>query len=156
GGSLDVDWVEVISENFFGAGGRPLHTILRAREQVPVVLHGVSLGIASIDAPDLDYLATLRRLIDLVEPAWVSDHLCAATDEGKHPPALLPIPLREEALAAPAARVARAQDRLGRQLVLENVSTYLSFCGDQLREWEFLAELCERADCLLLLDLNNV
>src|SRR5690606_375627 len=96
-GSLDVDWVEVVSENFFGAGGRPLRTILRAREQVPVVLHGVSLGIASIDAPDLDYLATLRQLIDLVEPAWVSDHLCWSTHEGKHTHALLPIPFSEEA-----------------------------------------------------------
>ncbi len=155
-GQLDVDWVEVISENFLGDGGRPLRTLERAREQLPVVLHGVSLGVASIDAPDPDYLAAVRRLIDLVEPAWVSDHLCWSTHEGKHTHALLPIPFTEQALAATAERVARVQDALGRQLVLENISSYVSFTSDELREWEFLTALCERTDCRLLLDLNNV
>ncbi len=155
-GKLDVDWVEVISENFLGAGGRPLRTLARARELLPIVLHGVSLGIASLDAPDPDYLAALRRLIDFVEPAWVSDHLCWASHEGRHTHALLPFPATEEALAAVAERVARAQDALGRQLVLENVSSYVSFKADALREWELLRELCERTDCLLLLDLNNI
>src|SRR5690606_17291571 len=126
------------------------------REQLPVVLHGVSLGVASLDAPDPEYLATLRRLIELVEPAWVSDHLCWSTHQGKHTHALLPIPLTEQALAATAERVARVQDAIGRQLLIENVSSYVSFADDKLREWEFLAELCERTDCLLLLDLNNV
>lgn len=153
---LDVDWVEVISENFFGAGGRPLRTLERVREQLPVVLHGVSLGIASLEAPDADYLAALRRLIEIVEPAWVSDHLCWTTHEGKHTHALLPIPYSEQALAATAERVARVQDALGRQLLLENVSSYVSFAADSLREWEFLRELCERTDCLLLLDVNNI
>jgi uncharacterized protein (UPF0276 family) len=155
-GKLDVDWVEVISENFFSAGGRPLRTIERVREQVPIVMHGVSLGIASLDAPDPDYLATLRRVIEIVEPVWISDHLCWSTHEGKHTHALLPIPLTEQALAATAERVARVQDALGRQLLLENVSSYVSFAEDSLREWEFLRELCERTDCLLLLDLNNI
>lgn len=155
-GKLDVDWVEVISENFLGAGGRPLRTIERVRERLPVVLHGVSLGIASIDAPDPEYLAALRRLIDLVEPAWVSDHLCWSTHEGKHTHALLPIPLTEQALAATAERVAKAQDALGRQILVENTSSYVTFAGQELTEWEFLRELCERTDCLLLLDLNNI
>lgn len=155
-GKLDVDWVEVISENFFGAGGRPLRTLERTREQLPIVLHGVSLGVASLDAPDPDYLAALCRLIDIVEPAWVSDHLCWSTHEGKHTHALLPIPLTEQALAATAERIARVQDAIGRQLLIENASSYVSFAADSLREWEFLRELCERTDCLLLLDLNNV
>jgi uncharacterized protein (UPF0276 family) len=155
-GSLDVDWVELISENFFGDGGRPARTLERLREQLPIALHGVSLGIASIDAPDPDYLARLRALVDQVEPVWVSEHLCWATHQGRHTHSLLPFPLTEESLAAVAERVMRAQDALGRQLLLENTSSYLSFAGDQLREWEFLRELCERTDCLLLLDLNNI
>jgi uncharacterized protein (UPF0276 family) len=155
-GKLDVDWVEVISENFFGAGGRPLRTLECVREQLPVVLHGVSLGIASLEAPEPEYLAALQRLIDIVEPAWVSDHLCWTVHEGKHTHALLPIPYTEQALAATAERVARVQDALGRQLVIENVSSYVSFTGDSLHEWEFLRELCERTDCLLMLDVNNV
>ncbi|KIG17080.1 hypothetical protein DB30_03677 [Enhygromyxa salina] len=155
-GDLDVDWVEVVSENFFGAGGRPARVLERVREAMPVVLHGVSLGIGSIDAPDREYLDRLRTLIDQVEPAWVSDHLCWSTHAGLHSHALLPLPLTQASLAAVADRVARAQDILGRQLLLENTSSYVTHCGDELREWEFLSELCARTDCLLLLDLNNV
>lgn len=155
-GELDVDWVEVVSENFFGAGGRPARTLERVREAMPVVLHGVSLGIGSIDAPDPEYLERLRTLIDQVEPAWVSDHLCWSTHEGLHSHALLPLPLTEACLTAVADRVARAQDVLGRQLLLENVSTYITHRADSMHEWEFLTELCKRTDCLLLLDLNNV
>src|SRR5690242_17024625 len=123
-GGIDVDWVEVISENFFGDGGRPMRTLERVREQVPVVLHGVSLGIGSLDAPDPEYLQQLRSLSDRIEPAWVSDHLCWATHRGLHSHALLPLQLTEQSLAAVAERVARAQDALGRQLMLENVSSY--------------------------------
>ena len=119
-GKLDVDWVEVISENFFGDGGRPARTLSKVAEQVPVVLHGVSLGVASLDAPDPDYLARLRALVDQVEPAWVSDHLCWATHQGRHTHALLPFPLTEQALAAAAERIMRTQDALGRQLLIEN------------------------------------
>lgn len=155
-GGLDVDWVEVISENFFGEGGRPSRTIERVREQLPVVLHGVSLGIGSLDAPDPEYLQRLRSLIDRVEPAWVSDHLCWATHRGLHSHALLPLPLTEQSLAAVAERVARAQDALGRRILLENVSSYVSHAADHIPEWEFLSELCARTDCLLLLDLNNI
>jgi uncharacterized protein (UPF0276 family) len=155
-GGLDVDWVEVISENFFGDGGRPARVLERVREQLPVVLHGVSLGIGSLDAPDPDYLQRLRSLIDRIEPAWVSDHLCWATHRGLHSHALLPLPLTEQSLAAVAERIARAQDALGRRLLLENVSSYISHAADHIPEWEFLAELCARTDCLLLLDLNNI
>ncbi|PRP94767.1 MNIO family bufferin maturase [Enhygromyxa salina] len=155
-GELDVDWVELVSENFFGDGGRPARVLERVREAMPVVLHGVSLGIGSIDAPDREYLERLRALIDRAEPAWVSDHLCWSTHQGLHSHALLPLPLTQASLAAVAERVARVQDVLGRQLLLENTSSYVTHCGDELREWEFLSELCARTDCLLLLDLNNV
>jgi uncharacterized protein (UPF0276 family) len=155
-GELDVDWVELVSENFFGEGGRPARVLERVREAMPIVLHGVSLGIGSIDAPDPEYLDRLRTLIDQVEPAWVSDHLCWSTHQGLHSHALLPLPLTSACLAAVADRVARAQDVLGRQLLLENVSSYVTHNADSLSEWEFLAELCARTDCLLLLDLNNV
>lgn len=155
-GELDVDWVEVVSENFFGAGGRPARVLERVREAMPVVLHGVSLGIGSIDAPDPEYLERLRALIDQVEPAWVSDHLCWSTHQGLHSHALLPLPLTPSSLAAVADRVMRAQDFLGRQLLLENTSSYVTYRADSMHEWEFLSELCARTDCLLLLDLNNV
>ena len=155
-GGLDVDWVEVVSENFFGRGGRPMRVLERTREQVPVVLHGVSLGIGSVDAPEPEYLEQLAELVARVEPAWVSDHLCWASHEGIHSHALLPLLRTPATLAAVAARIARVQDTLGRRLVLENVSSYVSHTGDELSEWEFLSELCARTDCLLLLDLNNI
>ena len=159
-GELDVDWVEVISENFLATGGRPLRTLETVREQLPVVMHGVSLGLGSIDAPDLGLLRRLRALFDHFEPAWVSEHLCWATHHGQHSHALLPLPYTEESLLAVADRVARAQDALGRRILLENVSSYVAFsskgAGAPIPEWEFLAELCARCDCLLLLDLNNV
>ena len=155
-GGLDVDWVEVVTENFFGAGGRPQRVLERTREQVPVVFHGVSLGVGSVDAPSADYLSRLRELVDRIEPAWVSDHLCWASHAGMHSHALLPLLRTEATLAAVATRVAKVQDALGRQLVLENVSSYLTHSQDTITEWEFLTELCARTDCLLLLDLNNI
>lgn len=155
-GGLDVDWVELVSENFFAAGGRPRRTLERVRERLPVVLHGVSLGVGSVDAPDPAYLRRLAELVDRVEPAWVSDHLCWSTHHGQHSHALLPLPYTEESLAVVAERVARVQDALGRRILLENVASYVSFAASSLGEAEFLAALCERTDCLLLLDLNNV
>nr|WP_172304027.1 DUF692 family multinuclear iron-containing protein [Pseudenhygromyxa sp. WMMC2535] len=155
-GQLDVDWVEVVSENFFAPGGRPQRVLEAARAQLPVVLHGVGLGVGSLDAPDADYLRRLRALVERVEPAWVSDHLCWSTHHGLRSHALLPLPYTEESLAMVAERVARAQDALGRRLLLENVSSYVSYAASSMPEWEFMAALCERADCLLLLDLNNI
>lgn len=155
-GTLDVDWVEVISENFFASGGRPLRTLEAVRARMPVVLHGVSLGVGSIDAPDPEYLTKLRALVDRIEPAWVSDHLCWASHAGHHSHALLPIPLTEASLQAVGDRVLRVQDALGRPILLENTSSYVTFAADSLSEWAFLTALCERTDCRLLLDLNNV
>jgi uncharacterized protein (UPF0276 family) len=151
-----VDWFEAISENFMVPGGNPRYVLERVRERFPVVLHGVSLSLGSVDPLDEGYLDRLARLIDEVEPAWVSDHLCWSSHGGRHVHDLLPLPYTEEALAHVAARVQRVQERLGRQILVENVSSYLEFTCSTMREWEFLAALCERADCGLLLDVNNV
>lgn len=151
-----VDWFEVISENFLVPGGRPLHYLMRIREHYPVVLHGVSLSIGSVDPLNQDYLRALRKLADRIEPAWVSDHLCWTGAGGINAHDLLPLPYTEEALLHVADRVGRVQEALGRRILLENVSSYLSYTDSTLTEWEFLATLAEMADCLILLDVNNV
>lgn len=152
---LDVDWVEAISENFMGPGGRPIAVLERLARAMPVVLHGTSLGIGSPELSDT-YLDELVRLVDRVKPAWVSDHLCWGSFGGHFAHDLLPIPYTEESLDHLVAAVGRVQDRLGRRILLENVSSYVGFSESSMSEWAFLAELAERADCLLLLDLNNV
>ena len=151
-----VDWFEAISENFMVAGGKPLAVLECVRRDFPLVLHGVSLSIGGIDPLDEAYLARLAALIDRIEPAWVSDHLCWTGVDGVNLHELLPLPYTQESLAHVAARVRRVQDRLGRRLVLENPSTYLTAAGSEMSEWEFLGALAEQADCLLLLDVNNV
>ena len=151
-----IDWFEVISENFMIKGGRPLQVLDQVRRDYPVVLHGVSLSIGSSDPLDKRYLEALAKLIHRVEPAWVSDHLCWTGVGGHNAHDLLPLPYTEEALLHTVQRVIAVQDFLGRQIALENVSTYLSFAGSTLSEWEFLAELAERADCGILLDVNNI
>ncbi len=151
-----AEWFEAISENFMVAGGRPLDVLERIRRDYPLVLHGVSLSIAGTDPLDPAYLDALRALADRFEPAWLSDHLCWTGVDAHNLHDLLPLPWTEEALAHVVARVARVQDVLGRRLVLENVSSYLSFTHSTMSEWEFLAEVARRADCDLLLDVNNV
>lgn len=151
-----IDWFEVISENFMVRGGRPLHILERVRRDYPLVLHGVSLSIGTTDPLRKDYLLELAKLIERVEPAWVSDHLCWTGVGGHNAHDLLPLPYTEEALLHVAERVGAVQDQLGRQIALENVSTYLTFAGSTMDEWEFLAELAVRADCGVLLDVNNV
>lgn len=155
-GGAGVDWFEVISENFLEPGGRPWAVLKRARERAPVVLHGVSLGIGNTDPLDEQYLASLAELIARVEPAWVSDHLCWGGHGGHYAHDLLPLPYSEEALAHVVERVVQVQERLGRPLLLENVSSYVAFRSSTLPEWEFLVELARRAGCGLLLDVNNV
>jgi uncharacterized protein (UPF0276 family) len=155
-GAEGIDWVEVISENFFEPGGRPWTVLERVRAEVPVVAHGVSLGIGSVDPLSEDYLASLQTLIERIEPAWVSDHLCWGGHAGRYAHDLLPLPYTEEALAHVVERTRRVQDRLGRQILLENVSSYVAYRESEMPEWEFLSELARRADCGILLDVNNV
>jgi uncharacterized protein (UPF0276 family) len=151
-----VDWVEVISENFMVAGGNPRAVLRRVRERMPVVLHGVSLSLGSVDPLDAHYLDALDNLAREIEPAWLSDHLCWSSFGGHTGHDLWPLPFTEEALSHVVERVARVQERLRRRILLENVSSYLQFASSALTEWEFLAELCRRADCGVLLDVNNV
>jgi uncharacterized protein (UPF0276 family) len=151
-----ADWFEAISENFMVAGGRPLHVLERIRRDHPLVLHGVSLSIAGTDPLDRSYLHALRALADRFAPAWLSDHLCWTGVDAHNLHDLLPLPWTEEALAFVVSRVERVQDALGRRLVLENVSSYLAFTHSTMPEWEFLAEVARRADCGILLDVNNV
>jgi uncharacterized protein len=151
-----VDWFEIISENYMVPGGRPLATLDRIRADYPMRMHGVSLSIASTDPLDYDYLRELKKLIARVEPELVSDHLAWTGVQGLNLHDLLPVPYTHEALDHCVARVGRVQDFLGRRLALENPSTYVSFAGSDMSEPEFLAELAARADCLLLLDVNNV
>lgn len=153
---LDVDWVEAITENFFGGGGRPRAVLLALRQDMPVVLHGVSLGIGSSDAPRLSYLNQVKELAEQVEPAWVSDHLCWTSLGGHYSHDLLPLPYTEEALRRLTENVDKVQTCLGRPLVLENVSSYVGFNDSEMSEWEFLSEVVHRTGCKLLLDLNNV
>jgi len=150
-----VGWFEVISENFMGAGGNPRRVLEAVRRDYPVVLHGVSLSIGSTDPLDERYLEELDALARAVEPAWISDHLCWGTAHGINAHDLLPLPYTEEALAHVAGRVEMVQERLGRRILLENPSSYLMLDGD-MAEHEFLAELARRADCGILLDVNNV
>jgi hypothetical protein len=151
-----ADWFEVISENFMIPGGRPLAVLERVRAERPVVLHGVSLSIGSTDPLNVGYLDELRALAARIEPAWVSDHLCWGSHGQRYAHDLLPLPFTEEAVAHVVERVRRVQDRLGRRILLENVSSYLAFAHSTMPEWSFLAAVAEGADCGILLDVNNV
>ncbi|WP_430390795.1 MNIO family bufferin maturase [Dyella sp. 20L07] len=151
-----VEWLEIVSENYLVPGGRPLKWLERFRERFPLVMHGVSMSIGSTDPLDDGYLRQLAALAKHVEPAWISDHLCWTGVQGINLHDLMPLPYTEEALTHVVQRVQQVQDRLGRRILLENVSSYISFAHSQLTEWEFLAAVAERADCLILLDINNI
>jgi uncharacterized protein (UPF0276 family) len=151
-----VGWFEVISENFMVPGGNPRRVLDSVRKDYPVVLHGVSLSIGSVDPLNDRYLDDLAALAKSVEPAWISDHLCWGSAHGIYAHDLLPIPTTEEALNHVVARVTEVQERLGRRILLENPSSYLQAPEADMTEWEFLAALAERADCGLLLDVNNI
>ncbi len=151
-----VDWFEALSENYLIPGGKPLYFLDRIRAEYPMVLHGVSLSIGSTDPLDRDYLKALKHLAQRIEPAWVSDHLCWTGVAGRNLHDLFPIPYTEEALDHVAARVRQVQDFLGRQILLENVSSYVTFRDSAMSEWDFLSEIARRADCHVLLDVNNI
>jgi hypothetical protein len=151
-----VDWFEVITENFMVAGGNPRHVLRQVRARYPVVLHGVSLSIGSVDPIDETYLTGLAALADEIEPAWISDHLCWSSFGGHTGHDLWPLPFTEEALGHVVRRVQAVQERLRRRILIENVSSYLELACSTLPEWEFLSEVARRADCGLLLDVNNV
>lgn len=155
-----LGWFEAISENYMGlsqsGSGLPLKTLESIRQDYNVVLHGVSLSIGSTDELNIFYLKRLKSLIEKIQPQWVSDHLCwtGVGEENLHD--LLPLPYTKEALKHLVERIQKTQDFLGRRILLENVSSYISFKHSEMTEWDFLAEIAKQADCGILLDVNNV
>ena len=154
--SPKVDWFEALSENYMVGGGKPLRWLDRIRERYPVVLHGVSLSIGSTAPLDRAHLIQLKALAERIQPVWISDHLCWTGIAGRNLHDLMPLPHTEEAVHHIAARVREVQDFLGRRILLENVSSYVDFTHSALPEWEFLKAVAEEADCLILLDVNNI
>jgi uncharacterized protein (UPF0276 family) len=152
----DVDFLEILTENFMTFGGRPREILRRAAAEFPLVLHGVALSIGSVDPLDDEYLAALAALIDEVKPRWFSDHLCFSSAFGVEYHDLLPMPFTEEAVEHVAARVRAVQARTDCPFALENPSYYVRYAGGEMTEAEFLGAVLERADCGLLLDVNNV
>jgi uncharacterized protein (UPF0276 family) len=153
---VPVDFVEVISENFMVAGGQPPAILRRIRERHPVALHGVSMSVGSVDGLRRDYLVRLKALVAAVDPLYVSDHLSWSRIGRFNSHDLLPLPYTDEALDVVCANIDRAQDALGRAMLFENPSSYLAFADAPMTESAFLARMCERTGCGLLLDVNNV
>jgi hypothetical protein len=151
-----IDWLEILSENYMVDGGKPLYYLDAIRQDYPMVMHGVSMSLGSTDALDYDYLKNLKALIQRVEPMWISDHLCWTGVDAKNMHDLLPLPYTEAAVNHLADRIAEVQDFLGRQMLIENLSSYITYCDDAMSEWEFITAIAEKADCNILLDVNNI
>ncbi|MDH5356362.1 MAG: DUF692 domain-containing protein [Gammaproteobacteria bacterium] len=151
-----IDWLEIISENYMVDGGKPLYYLDAIRAHYPMVMHGVSMSLGSTDPLNYEYLKKLKKLINRVEPEWYSDHLCWTGIGHKNMHDLLPLPYTREAVDHLADRISRVQDYLGRQMLIENLSSYITYHADAMTEWEFLSTIAEKADCYLLLDVNNI
>lgn len=151
-----VDWFEIISENYMVDGGRPLFILDQILKHYPVVMHGVSLSIGTTDPLNKDYLNKLKTLIQRVQPKWISDHLCWTGAKGHNLHDLLPLPYNEETIHHVAHRIKEVQNFLGRQMLIENVSSYMEFCDSDMTEWEFLKAVVEESNCKILLDINNI
>jgi uncharacterized protein (UPF0276 family) len=152
----NVDWFEIISENFIDSQGRPRYILDQIAERYPVVMHGVSLSIGSTDPLNHEYLLKLKKLSSEINAVWISDHICWTGVAGINSHDLLPIPFNEESLALVVERIKAVQEVLERPLVLENPSSYITFQDSSMSEWEFISRMAEEADCGLLLDVNNV
>jgi uncharacterized protein (UPF0276 family) len=151
-----VDWFEILTENYLVPGGAPLRNLEQIRARFPLVMHGVSLSIGSTAALNRRYLQALKALADRIEPAWISDHLCWTGVSGTNLHDLMPLPYTEAVVRHIVSRLSRVQEFLRRRILLENVSSYLTYRESEMTEWEFLSEIARRADCDLLLDVNNV
>jgi uncharacterized protein (UPF0276 family) len=151
-----IDWFEVITENFLVAGGRPLEVLEQVRANYPIVLHGVSMSLGSTDPLNRDHLRGVAELAKRFEPAWISDHLCWTGVGGRNLHDLLPLPYTAETVMHVAGRIRQAQDLLERHILIENVSSYLSYTHSAMPEWEFVAAIAEESDCGILLDINNI
>jgi uncharacterized protein (UPF0276 family) len=151
-----IDWLEILSENYMVEGGKPLYYLDAIRQDYPMVMHGVSMSIGSTDPLNYDYLKQLKALVNRVEPMWISDHLCWTGVEQKNMHDLLPLPYTEAAVNHLADRISEVQDFLGMQILIENLSSYITYCDDAMSEWEFLSAIAQKADCNILLDVNNI
>ena len=152
----NVAFLEVHSENFFGDGGQPLKYLARFREDYAISTHGVGLSLGSTDTLDREHLRKLKRLVDWIEPALVSEHLCWVGVNGRFLNDLLPMPYTPESLAHVVDRIGEVQDYLRRDIMIENVSSYLEFTESTIPEWEFMREISRRSGCKILLDVNNI
>lgn len=151
-----VEWFEIISENYLGTAGRPLHILDRIAERYPVVMHGVSMSIGSTAPIDFDYLRQLKQLAERCAAVWISDHICWTGLAQHNSHDLLPVPYNEETLAHLSDRIGIVQDFMGRPLAFENPSSYVEFAASTMTEWDFLRALTDETGCMLLLDVNNV
>ncbi|WP_454780486.1 MNIO family bufferin maturase [Legionella sp. WA2022007384] len=152
----NLDWFEILTENYMVPGGKPLYYLDQIRSHYPIVMHGVSLSLGSTDPLDSDYLKQLKKLATRIEPVWISDHLCWTGVNGINAHDLLPIPYTREAVSHIVSRIQQVQDFLGRPILIENVSSYLTYKQSEMSEWEFILEIVKQADCYILLDVNNV
>src|SRR5271170_6073628 len=151
-----MDWFEVITENFLVAGGRPLEVLEQVRANYPIVLHGVAMSLGSADRLNRDYLRGVAELARRFEPAWISDHLCWTGVGGRNLHDLMPLPYTAETAMHVAGRIRQVQELLRRRILIENVSSYLSYTQSRMTEWEFVSAIAEEADCGILLDINNI
>lgn len=151
-----VDWFEILSENYMVPGGKPLANLDKIRQDYPMVMHGVSMSIGSTDPLNTTYLDKLKILIDRVEPAWISDHLCWTTVDHTNSHDLLPLPYNEAAITHIVNRIQAVQDYLGREILIENLSSYVTYHDSVVTEWEFVNEIARRSGCYLLVDINNI
>ena len=152
----NIDWFEILSENYMASGGKPRYYLEQIRQQYPIVMHGVSMSIGSTDPLNQNYLKNLKALAEDIEVAWISDHLCWTGIQRINSHDLLPLPYTEESLNHVIARIQQVQEFLGRRIAIENPSSYIEFKTSTIPEWEFMATMAEQADCLILLDVNNV
>jgi len=151
-----IDWFEIITENYLIEGGKPHYYLDCIREHYPLVMHGVSLSIGSTDPLDWDYLQQVKQLANKIKPKWISDHLCFTGIQGKNTHDLLPLPYTNDTINHVVNRIKEVQDFLGERILIENVSSYITYRESEMTEWEFLATISEQADCLILLDINNI
>lgn len=151
-----VDWFEIISENYMVDGGRPLRILDQILEQYRVVQHGVSMYFGSVEPLNLEHLKRLKKLVRRTRTPWLSDHLCWGSVDGRYTHDLLPMPYTFEAANLTAKKIRQVQDFVEVPVVVENVSSYAEYHVSEMTEWEFLAEVVEKADCGILLDVNNI
>ncbi|MFA6303048.1 MAG: DUF692 domain-containing protein [Legionella sp.] len=151
-----IDWFEILTENYLVAGGNPIYYLDKIREHYPIVMHGVSLSIGSFDPLNFDYLKQVKQLADRIQAKWISDHLCWTGIQQKNMHDLLPLTYTQKTIDHVVERIQCVQDFYQRQILIENVSSYITYKDSEMTEWEFLTEIAEKADCLILLDVNNI